>query len=71
MLSASEKIKIAMSRKNISLPALAKMTNQSRQSLYVKLRRNDLLESQITQYADALGYDVHLSLVNRETGDEI
>ena len=71
MLSATEKLKIAMKRSGVTVTSLATLTGQTRQNLAVKLARDDLLESQIAQLADALGYTVEINLIERKTGNKI
>ena len=70
-MSASKKIKMAMVNKGMSLNELAAKLEQTPQNLTNKFRRNNLSEKDTSQMADALGYDVKIVLVDRETGEEI
>lgn len=70
-MSTSKKIRIAMINKNISLNELAEKVETSSQNLNNKFRRDNLSENDIRNMADALGYDVKISLIDRETGEEI
>jgi len=70
-VSTSKKIRIAMINKNISLNELAEKVETSSQNLNNKFRRDNLSENDIRNMADALGYDVRISLIDRETGEEI
>jgi len=70
-MSTSKKIRIAMINKNISLNELAEKVETSSQNLNNKFRRDNLSENDIRNMADALGYDVRISLIDRETGEEI
>ena len=70
-MSASKKIKMAMVNKGMSLNELAAKLEQTPQNLTNKFRRNNLSEKDASQMADALGYDVKIVLVDRETGEEI
>ena len=60
-----------MINKNISLNELAEKVETSSQNLNNKFRRDNLSENDIRNMADALGYDVRISLIDRETGEEI
>lgn len=70
-MSASKKIKMAMVNKGISLNELAAKLGQTPQNLTNKFRRNNLNEKDVSQMADALGYDVKIVLIERETGETI
>ena len=70
-MSTSKKIRIAMINKNISLNELAEKVETSSQNLNNKFRRDNLSENDIRNMADALGYDVRISLIDRETGEEL
>jgi len=70
-VSTSKKIRIAMINKNISLNELAEKVETSSQNLNNKFRRDNLSENDIRNMADALGYDVRISLIDRETGEEL
>ena len=69
-MSTSKKIRIAMINKNVSLNELAEKVDTSSQNLNNKFRRDNLSENDIRSMADALGYDVKISLIDRETGEE-
>jgi len=60
-----------MINKNISLNELAEKVETSSQNLNNKFRRDNLSENDIRNMADALGYDVRISLIDRETGEEL
>ena len=54
ILTISEKIKVLLHRKGMTIAELASMTNQSRQNLYNKLRTNSLKEHEILEIAAKL-----------------
>ena len=60
-----------MINKNVSLNELAEKVETSSQNLNNKFRRDNLSENDIRNMADALGYDVKISLIDKETGEEI
>ena len=70
---ATEKIKIAMVKhaEITNISKLAKATGMSAPNASNKLSRNDLRESELRKLADALGYDVEITLVSRTTGERI
>ena len=70
-MSVSKKIRIAMINKDISLNELAEKVETSSQNLNNKFRRDNLSENDMRSIADALGYDVIITLTDRETGEEI
>lgn len=54
-MTAGEKIKTIMNRQKLSMGELAEQTNQSRQNLSNKMKRNDFSESEIQKMATVLG----------------
>ena len=70
---ATEKLKIAMVKHTdiTNISKLAKATGMSAPNASNKLSRNDLRESELRKLADALGYDVEITLVSRTTGEKI
>ena len=70
---ATEKLKIAMVKHTeiTNISKLAKATGMSAPNASNKLSRNDLRESELRKLADALGYDVEITLVLRTTGERI
>ncbi len=71
MLTFAEKIKIMMGRRNMSSAELAELTNQSRQNLSNKLKRDNFTEQEMQSYATALGCKLEIRLVMDDTGDAI
>lgn len=56
-LSVSEKIKIILKRKGLTLANLADLTNQSRQNLSNKINRNNFSEKEIAEIAKVLNVE--------------
>lgn len=68
----AEKLKIAMVKSNdMKLSELAKLTSMSAPNASNKFKRNNFCEAEIRKFADALGYDVEITLISRETGERI
>ena len=71
MLTAAEKIKVIMKRNNFTMTELANQLNCSRQNLSNKMSRNNFDERELTAIANALGYELEINFINRETGEKI
>ncbi|MFR2683971.1 MAG: helix-turn-helix domain-containing protein [Clostridia bacterium] len=71
MLTTAEKIKVIMKRNNFTMTELANQLNCSRQNLSNKMSRNNFDERELTAIANALGYELEINFVNRETGEKI
>ena len=54
-LSTSEKIRIILKRKGMTLAQLAESTGQSRQNLSQKLERDNFGEQELRLYAEKMG----------------
>ena len=54
-----------------SLTELANQLNCSRQNLSNKMSRNNFDERELTAIANALGCELEINFVNRETGEKI
>ena len=63
MLTTAEKIKVIMKRNNFTMTELANQLNCSRQNLSN--------ERELTAIANALGCEIEINFVNRETGEKI
>ena len=70
-MALEQKIRIAMIKKNIkSLSELAgKMENCSPQNLHNKMKRDNFSESEMHKIAEALGADLRIEFVDKETGE--
>ena len=71
MLTTAEKIKVIMKRNNFTMTELANQLNCSRQNLSNKMLRNNFDERELTAIANALGYELEINFINRETGEKI
>ena len=71
MLTTAEKIKVIMKRNNFTMTELANQLNCSRQNLSNKMSRNNFDESELTAIANALGCELEINFINRETGEKI
>lgn len=63
MLTTSEKIKIILNRQGITLGDLADRTNQSRQNLSNKIKRDNFSEKELRAIAAALGCSCHIAFI--------
>lgn len=71
MLTTSEKIRLLLQRKNMSISALAEKTGTSRQNLNNKLRRNNFSESDLKGVAHALGQEIVIKFRDVISNEEI
>ena len=71
MLTTVEKIKVIMKRNNFTMTELANQLNCSRQNLSNKMSRNNFDERELTAIANALGCELEINFINRETGEKI
>lgn len=69
-LKTSEKIKIILGRKNMSISDLAEKLGQTRQNLHNKMKRDNFSESELKEIAAALDvtFESHFVL---ENGDKL
>lgn len=67
----TEKIKIALIKRNLSVTELAKALNTSTQNISGKFKRDNFSEKEISQIAEALNCDLIIKLRMRDTGEEI
>lgn len=67
-LSTSEKIRIILKRKGMTLVQLAEATQQSRQNLSQKLERDNFGEQELRLYAEKMGvrYESYFVMDNGE-----
>ena len=71
MLTTAEKIKVIMKRNNFTMTELANQLNCSRQNLSNKMQRKNFDERELNAIANALGCELEINFVNRETGEKI
>lgn len=68
----AEKLRIAMVKNNdMKLSQLSKLINCSAPNISNKFKRNNFSESDFREIATALGYDVEITLISKETGERI
>ena len=70
-LSMSEKIKVVLGRRNMTLGDLAEMTGQTRQNLSNKMSRDNFTEKELRKIANAHGCTYQACFTLNDTGEEI
>jgi len=71
MMTAAEKIKIILGRKNISISDLASMLGYSQPNLSSKLIRDNFSEKELRLIADVLNYDLDILFIDKETKEPL
>ena len=70
-LSVSEKIKIILGRRNMTVSDLAKELNTSRQNLTNKFARNNFSEKELQEIAEAMDCSVNVLFKLNDTEETI
>lgn len=70
-LSVSEKIKIILGRRNMTISDLAKKLDTSRQNLTNKFARNNFGEKELYQIAEAMDCKFEILFTLNDTGEKI
>lgn len=70
-LSMSEKIKIVLGRRNMTLGELAERTGQTRQNLSNKISRDNFTEKELRRIAEALECSYFAGFTLNDTGENI
>ena len=70
-LSVSEKIKIILGRRNMTVSDLAKKLNPSRQNLTNKFSRSNFSEKELRQIAEAMDCSVDVLFTLNDTEETI
>lgn len=70
-LSMSEKIKVVLGRRNMTLGDLAEKTGQTRQNLSNKMSRDNFTEKELRRIAEALECSYHAGFTLNDTGEDI
>lgn len=70
-MSMSEKIRITLIKRKISITELAASLNTSQSNLSNKLKRDNFSEKELKQIADVLNCDFKGVFIMRDTGEEI
>ncbi len=71
MLTTSEKIIVLLERRKMNKSDLAAAIGTTRQNLGNKLSRNNFSENDLRNIASALGTDLRVDFIDRETGESI
>lgn len=67
----TEKIKIALIKRSLSITELAKALGTTSQNISGKFKRDNFSEKEINQIAEVLNCDLIIKLKMRDTGEEI
>lgn len=70
-LSASEKIRILLKRRGLTIGELAEKIGQSRQNLSNKMNRDNFTENELRSIAAALGCSYSAAFVMNDTGETL
>ena len=70
-LTMSEKIKVVLKRRGMTMGELAEKTGQTRQNLSNKMTRDNFPEKELRQIAEALDCDLESYLVMKDTGERV
>lgn len=70
-LTSSEKIKIVLKRRGMTMGQLAEKTGQTRQNLSNKMSRDNFPERELREIAEALDCELETFLVMKDTGERI
>lgn len=70
-LTISEKIKIMLKRRNMTLAQLAEKTGQSRQNMSNRMSRDNFSEKELLTIADVFGCTYHTGFIMNDTGEEV
>lgn len=70
-LTMSEKIKVVLKRRGMTMGELAEKTGQTRQNLSNKITRDNFPEKELRQIAEALDCELESYLVMKDTGERV
>lgn len=70
-LTMSEKIKVILNRRNMTISQLAKSTGQSPQNLSNKIGRNNFSVNELYEIAKALDCTFEAGFTMNDTGEQI
>lgn len=70
-MSMSEKIRIALLKRKMSITELASAIGSSQSNLSNKLKRDNFSEKELVEIANMLNCDFKGTLIMRDTGEEI
>ena len=70
-LTMSEKIKVVLKRRGMTMGELAEKTGQTRQNLSNKMTRDNFPEKELRQIAEALDCELESYLVMKDSGERV
>jgi transcriptional regulator with XRE-family HTH domain len=70
MLTATEKLKVILKRKNMTVKELADLLGTSRQNLHGKLTKDNLSEHDLKKFCEILGIQFEINFI-LENGEKI
>lgn len=70
-MAMSEKIRIVLLKRKMSITELASAIGTSQSNLSNKLKRDNFSEKELIQISDILNCDFRGTLIMRDTGEEI
>ena len=70
-MGMSEKIKILLVKRKMTVTQLAEKINTSSQNLSNKIKRDDFRENELREIAEALDCDYEANFVIRDTGEKV
>ena len=70
-LSFSEKVRVMLARRNMTLAQVAEITGQSRQNLYNKISRDNFTEKEMIEISKALQCTFETCLTMNDTKETI
>jgi transcriptional regulator with XRE-family HTH domain len=70
-LTMSEKVKIILNRRSLTISQLAELTGQSRQNMSNKMSRDNFSEKELHIIAEALNCKFEAQFIMNDTGEKI
>lgn len=70
-MAMSEKIKIVLLKRKLTVTALAEILGTTRSNLSNKLSRDNFSEKELAEIAEALNCDLNVSFTLRDTGEKV
>ncbi len=70
-MAMSEKIKIVLLKRKLTVTSLAKALGMSQSNLSNKLSRDNFSEKELAEIAEALNCDLDVSFTLRDTGEKV
>ena len=70
-MAMSEKIKIVLLKRKMTVTSLAEMIGTTRSNLSNKLSRDNFSEKELKEIAEALNCDLDMNFTLRDTGEQV